>query len=111
MKEHILKLIELKPNIGYYELSMTFGLSLKELLELLDIKEYKIEDNYIGFYDNNGNKTYYEHSDGSWIKREHDKNDNIIYYEDSNGFWIKWEYDENGNVIYFEDSDGNKINY
>ncbi len=57
-------------------------------------------------YNQNGNKIYYETSNGHWVKREYDKNDNIIYYEDSDGDWIKREYDENGNEIYFEHSNG-----
>jgi len=35
-----------------------------------------------------------------------DKNGNKIYYENSNGWWRKWEYGSNGNVIYYEDDDG-----
>jgi glucan-binding YG repeat protein len=35
-----------------------------------------------------------------------DKNGNRIYFEKSNGYFVKSEYDSNGNQIYFEDSDG-----
>ena len=34
---------------------------------------------------------------------------NRTYYENSNGFWEKWEYNEKGNVIYHENSDGEII--
>ena len=70
MKEHILKLIELKPNLGYYDLVKIFGLSLDNLFKLLDIKNYKIKiNNTIQIFDNNANNTYYENSDGDWIKK------------------------------------------
>jgi hypothetical protein len=54
----------------------------------------------------NGNRIYFEHSDGYWVKYEYDKNGNEIYYEDSDGYWIKREYDERGKEIYKEFSDG-----
>ena len=57
-------------------------------------------------YDKNGNKIYFENSDGYWSKREYDDNVKLIYYEDSDGYWEKIEYDTNGNQIYFENSDG-----
>jgi hypothetical protein len=63
-----------------------------------------IKDNYV--FDINGNKIYYEYSDGSWEKREYDKQGNKIYYEDSDDSWYKREYHTNGNILYFEDSDG-----
>jgi len=85
MKEYILKYIELKPKVGYYELSMTFGLSLDNLFELLEIKEYRVENYYFEVYDTNGNLIYREHSDGYWVKIEYDKNNNVIYREDSYG--------------------------
>ena len=34
------------------------------------------------------------------------ENGNKIYFENSNGYWIKYEYDKNGNEIYWEDSNG-----
>jgi hypothetical protein len=37
------------------------------------------------------------------------KNGNKIYYEDSDGYWYKKEYDSNGNKIYYEDSNGKII--
>ena len=63
-----------------------------------------IKDNSV--YDSNGNKIYYESSDGTWYKREYDDNDHIIYRENSDGYWFKREYDKNGKEIYHEDSDG-----
>jgi hypothetical protein len=57
--------------------------------------------------DKNGNRIYYETSDGFWKKSEYDQNGNRIYYENSDGFWEKSEYDQNGNQIYYENSNGN----
>jgi len=57
-------------------------------------------------YDTNGNKIYYEYSNGYWNKREYDTNGKLIYSEYSNGSWTKYGYDDNGNEIYYEDSDG-----
>ena len=57
-------------------------------------------------YDSNGNKIYYEGSDGYWSKREYDSNGNQIYHESSDEYWKKIEYDSNGNQIYHESSDG-----
>ena len=67
MEEHILKLIELSPKIGYYELSMTFGLSLGDLLKILDITNYKIKDKYMLIYNDNDKLTYKEESNGYWF--------------------------------------------
>ena len=58
--------------------------------------------------DNNGNETYYESSNGYWIKRKFDERGNQLYLEDSTGYWTKREYDDNGNKTYFENSFGNK---
>ena len=55
--------------------------------------------------DPNGNQVYFEASNGYWGEREYDSNGNEIYYENSNGFWVKKEYDSNGNRIYYENSD------
>ena len=59
--------------------------------------------------DKNGNRIYYEDSDGYWAKREYDSQGRLIYYQNSNGVWGKWEYDSNGNEIYYEDSGGTII--
>jgi hypothetical protein len=42
-----------------------------------------------------------------WIRCEYDEKGNLTYYEDSNG-WYRREYDENGNKTYYEDSNGTK---
>jgi hypothetical protein len=57
--------------------------------------------------DKNGNRIYFEASNGYWEKYEYDQNGNQIYYEDSIGYWSKRQYDQNGNRIYFENSYGN----
>lgn len=59
-------------------------------------------------YDSRGNETYREFSDGSWWKAEYDKNGNVTYSENSNGYWWKAEYDEESNRTYLEDSFGYK---
>jgi len=56
--------------------------------------------------DENGNRTYFERSDGLWWRYEYDENGNQTYYETSNGFWYRYEYDENGNQTYNETSNG-----
>ena len=56
--------------------------------------------------DKDGNRTYYETSNGYWAKWEY-TNDNKTYFEDSNGYWAKYEY-TNGKETYFENSDGYK---
>ena len=133
MKDKILKYIELNPDILYYDLVKIFGLPLKDLLNLLDIKNF-IGDTYIKIFNNHGEKIYIEfednfwekifyddngdiiikeYSDGSWIKYKYDNNNNQIYCEFSSGYWYKneYEYDSNSKLIYFEDSNGNKLNY
>ena len=57
-------------------------------------------------YDDNGNETYFEDSDGFWSKGEYDSKGNVTYFEDSTGIWSKSEYDSKGNVTYYENSDG-----
>lgn len=42
------------------------------------------------------------------VKQEYDENGNETYCEYSDGYWEKSEYDENGNETYFEDSTGHK---
>ena len=56
--------------------------------------------------DKNGNRIYYEKSNGFWSKYEYNQNGNRIYYETSNGYWSKRQYDQNGKQIYFENSYG-----
>jgi len=57
-------------------------------------------------YDSNGNRIYFEYSNGYWSKQEYDDNGNIIYYENSNCYWYKKEFDDNGNIVYHENSEG-----
>ena len=54
----------------------------------------------------NGDQTYFENSNGYWVKREWDSKGKCIYWENSNGRWAKYEYDSKGNRIYFETSNG-----
>ena len=35
-----------------------------------------------------------------------DTNGNLTYFEDSNGFWVKREFDSNGKETYSENSNG-----
>ena len=57
-------------------------------------------------YDANGNETYWENSDGNWIRWEYDAKGNKTYNEDSNDYWVRREYDAKGNWTYREDSYG-----
>lgn len=74
------------------------------IAQQLNVKDFPFE-----IRDSNGNKIYWEDSDGIWSKREFDCNGNEAYYEDSNGYWLKSEYDSNGNKIYYENSNGKII--
>ena len=62
----------------------------------------------IDIEDEKGNSTYYETSDGFWLRCEYDENGNLTYFEDSNGDWYQREYDESCNETYYEDSYGLK---
>ena len=73
---------------------------MKTIAQQLNIKSFPFEIHV------NGNKVYWETSDGYWYKCEYDANGNRIYFEDSNGYWIKREYDANGNKVYYENSKG-----
>jgi len=57
----------------------------------------------------NGNRTYYETSNGRWSRHEYDEDGNQTYQENSHGFWYRYEYDEKGKMTYFEANDGYKI--
>ena len=84
-----------------------YGLSEKEYeLVLSKVYDQPVSIEGISVYDTNGNKIYYEKSDGYWVKYEYDEQGNIIYFETSNGHWEKREYDTNGNQIYSETSTG-----
>jgi hypothetical protein len=45
------------------------------------------------------------------IKTEFDDNGNLTYFENSDGYWFKQEFNSNGNRIYYENSDGQQIYY
>ena len=78
---------------------------MKKLSETL--KEMGIDFTFpIQIKNSKGRLTYFESSNGFWIKSEYDSNDKLTYYEDSNGFWTKYEYGSNGNETYYEDSHG-----
>jgi len=69
-------------------------------------QQLNIKDFPFRIKDKDGNRIYFENSDGYWIKREYDSNGNKIYYEDSDGHWYKYEYNSDDNQIYYEDSRG-----
>jgi hypothetical protein len=84
-----------------------YGLKQDEMkLVLSTIFNQSIRIRGRSVYNTNGNRIYYETSNGYWVKYEYDTNGNKIYSEDSNGFWRKYEYDTNDNQIYSEDSNG-----
>lgn len=74
------------------------------IAQQLNIKDFPFE-----IKDSNGNRIYWEDSNGYWEKSEYDANGNWIYSKDSNGYWSKREYDANGNWTYFENSNGKII--
>ncbi len=41
-----------------------------------------------------------------WVRFEYDERGNKTYYENSDGEWAKWEYDANGIETYYENSHG-----
>ena len=100
--DYIVKDIEL-PYLKYLNM---YGLKQEEyklILSKVYNQHVTIKGNSV--YDINGNRIYYENSDGNWIKYEYDPNGNKIYFEDSDGYWIKSEYDANDKEIYYENSD------
>ncbi len=76
----------------------------KTIAQQLNVKDFPFT-----IKNKNGNKIYYEYSNGYWYKNEYDSNGNDIYYENSDGYWSKREYDSNGNEIYYENSDGEVV--
>lgn len=74
---------------------------METIARQLNVTEFPFE-----IKDSNGNRIYWEDSNGYWSKQEFDSNRNQIYFEDSGGFWRKREFDSNGNRIYFESSYG-----
>ena len=59
--------------------------------------------------DKNGNRIYYEQSNGYWSRYKYDSDGKERYYENSYGYWSKIEYDSDGNEIYYENSAGKII--
>ena len=57
-----------------------------------------VKVNELGIFNQNGNKIYYEYSEGNWRKWEYDENGNNIYYENSYGTIIYYK-DYNGKII------------
>ena len=49
-------------------------------------------------YDEYGNCTFYESSDGYWIRNEYDKSGNVVFAETPRG-WTRWEYDESQSLL------------
>lgn len=74
---------------------------MKTIGQQLNATEFPFE-----LYDSNGNKIYFEGSNGYWIKREYDSKGNQVYFKSSSGYWEKKQYDSNGNEVYCEDSNG-----
>ena len=105
---YIVNDIEL-PYLKYLE---QYGLKDYEY-ELILSKVYNqpvsIKGSYV--YDEQGNKIYYEGSNGFWEKSEYDTNGKVIYLENSDGYWYKYKYNTNGNKIYFENSNGDWVKY
>ena len=84
-----------------------YGLSPNEyplVLSKLFNQPVTIKGDYV--YNEQGNKIYWEDSNGSWRKIDYDDDGNLIYYENSTGYWHKYEYDENGYQNYYEGSNG-----
>jgi hypothetical protein len=44
-----------------------------------------VEDNWFEVFDEQGNRIYYEYSDGDWAKIEYDEKGNLIYWGNSDG--------------------------
>ena len=75
-------------------------------MTIAQILKHDFTKGSLDLHDSNGNRTYFETSDGFWWKQEYDTNDKVIYFENSDGSWYKQEYDTNGNETYFESSSG-----
>tara|TARA_R110002012_G_scaffold68563_1_gene178170 strand:- start:10 stop:255 length:246 start_codon:yes stop_codon:yes gene_type:complete len=59
-------------------------------------------------FDENGNETYTERSDGNWWKRKYDNKGYLTYYENCLGTWKNRKYNNKGYLTYVEWSDGHK---
>ena len=77
---------------------------MKTIAQQLNIKSFPFE-----IKDANGNRIYFESSNGYWIKREYDTNGKEVYFENSDGYWWKREYDSNGKEVYYENSKGDIV--
>ena len=69
-----------EPTQSVFELVINTFRYMKTITQQLNVKEFPFE-----IKDSNGNKIYYENSEGYWIKREFDSNGTEIYFEDSIG--------------------------
>ena len=56
-------------------------------------------------YDEFGNQTYMEDSDGYWTKTQYNENGKVIK-EESPDYWYTYEYDEDGFLTLTENSYG-----
>ena len=74
-------------------------------MNLAEKFNHDFEKGDFSLYDSNGNRIYWEISEGFWWKSEYDSNGKEIYYVDSDGYWFKEEFDSNGSSIYYEESD------
>jgi len=72
---------------------------MKTIAQQLNIKTFPFE-----IKDSDGNRIYFEWSDGVWSKYERNGR-KVIRYENSKGYWEKREWD-GGKMIYRENSDG-----
>ena len=77
---------------------------MKTIAQQLNVKEFPFE-----IKDKNGNRIYFEDSNGDWYKKEYDSNGKEVYFENCKGNWSKSEFDSDGNEIYYENSDGEII--
>ena len=77
---------------------------MKTIAQQLGIKDFPFE-----IKDKNGNRIYYEDSDGHSVRHEYDSDGNEVCYQTSKGYSIKQEYDSDGNRRYYEDSHGNIV--
>jgi uncharacterized membrane protein len=71
---------------------------MKTIAEQLNVKYFPFT-----IKDKEGNRIYFETSNGYWSKSEYDKDGNEIYSENSEGYWSKSEY-KDGRKIYYENS-------
>jgi hypothetical protein len=85
-----------------------YGLSPDEY-ELVLSKVFNQDVNVANMYvyDKQMNTLYHENgSTGFWQKWEYDNQGNNTYHEDSDGRWYRKEYNEQGREVYYIDSYG-----